>query len=867
MFMIRLSSHSGVNLHAQLKDDVMHDDGGRSAMRVRVRELCHRRHVATQSESMLKPVDLIGEPRRGAATRAEAGVVRSESRRGVSSDQLQIIFAATEKNGEEPLDKEKCTEPLLIKDGEKEKEVNDALGKVEAAEKAKTDRADARMPPWSVNESLAPHQHDIVVASVVEAGPPVAIGRQLNAKENYAIRSAVALGLRLAEPTRQTDGSASMPNVTTCEDNPAPKTVETYLKSTSAYFDKIAPKPREGVNVGIAGDNGRIAPDAAVRPCARRQLKPRYGSASRCMQRLLGPAFDVPASTPLPERSYLEQDFEAKFISFWPASEPAPTAAPNNAERDGTVTEGRTHRTGSTAASVSSSRKSVRFNESDHVVTAESTLLDKGSDAKEKNIGDSYAYIEHDAKPTYDDGVGYIPAAVSAPQRRSGDAAWRKQLSGRRRTSDLSIGTDTAQDEAAAHAREVTPASSSRSNNIVMVKSISSQKRRGGSASGKKVPEQGAASAAFGSQSNDIILGKSISRGQKLDVSRGADPSKEVAATSVSRRHSIDVIMGKSVSRDQRSDGDIVRGTMSPSVSVSSRRSSCTSPDIDPTCQDSAVLFRIPSSGSRRRSTDAIPLSSVSSRHTQDMDQTAAEYSKDVPAQPLSRRHSNTIAPARQASRRTSSVSSDIGSIPVEDARHFQSAVPWSCSPSVVLTNSASGSSRRSSHANCTQEKDNTHVRGTRSIYSSHSNDVIPAKSVSCRRTPHASLDGDTASKDGDEHFRSVSSAVRGRYIDAVPAKTPSDRRAASETPNVDLTPDENSNSSDSDSSSSCSSSDDEPEVERPPARALSGGVRSRVSHLGGSLLELAAISSDARLRATVSMPEVLKSGIHQTSQ
>ena len=886
------------------------DDGSGERGSERVHELGQRWHVTTQSDSMLKPACAAGELR---PPRSDAGVVRSELQRGAPANMLPLSAAlslnektvdelnnATDlgngsevhhqnhanelqetgseelqkkdsqgllKKGSEALQskgsgglKKKRSDKIKKKDSEavqenrskelqkkhseelqkkhseelqekhsvafpvKVEEKSDAAFEGEAGE-AKIAPAPPNIPSWSAPQMFTPQQVDIVVASVVrmEQFPPVTVSCQLDVKETQAIRSAATFGLSQGEPMQPGDSPALSPKVAPCKNNISLKTNDLVMIVAD---EKVAPKTEAGDNeitlhdsavtsyagdnevtshagdnevtshagdnwvTPPASDNGATSPEAAVRRCARRAPKPRYGSASRCMQRILGSAFDVCATTPLPERSYLEQDFEATFSSFWPTSVSRPSSPPHDIGQTEFTTTAVTT-TGSTVLSVSSSthsRKSVRFN----AATVESAGSIGDGEAAEGSLSDGEADVDKGLGPTADDGDVPVQAAVSPSGRQTGDITPQESVISRQ-TSGLIIDVNATQSDATAN----------------LQKMISPPK----------------------SQTNDILESASSKRRSKHRETGVADPAKQGAA-----------VLHNAASPSSSRSNDTTAGKTSSSVSTPGRRSSSVSPNTDPTSQEGP--FRAQTTGSRISPTELTPTKSLSpsdqrlSDSSQESRQTAKEVSPS-PTQPRS------TGPATETTRRGSSVSSQ-GSVAEEDTKRVRSGVKATRNRSkdVVLKKSASESSGRSSDADTTaQHRDNAHLRRNQSAHSSGSNGIAPTSSPSRNR-----------SRDIAPVKTSATTAV----------KTPSSRRASSQTANVDRKPDATGDRSDNDGSSSCSSDcEDGPEVGRHTTPAQSDEVRPLQGVPGGSLLELPTVPSDEKLRPAISMQEVIMTGLY----
>ena len=758
---------------------------------------------------------------------------RSEVLQKKRSEELQ------KKHSEELQKKHSVEFPVNV--GEK----SDAAFKGEAGE-AKIEPAPPNLPSWSAPHMFSP-QVDIVVASVVRMDqlPSVAVRCQLDVKETQAIRSAATFGLSQGEPMQPGAGTALSPKVAPCKNNISLKTHDLVMIVPD---EKVAPKSEAG-DIGITSqdygvtlhagdneitshagdnevtsnagdnevnshagdneltsragdnwvsppmsDNGATSPNADVRRCARRAPNPRYGSASRCMQRILGSAFDVCATTPLPERSYLEQDFEATFSSFWPTSVSGPSSPPDDiGQKEFTTTVVTTeHATGCTVMSASSSthsRKSVRFN----AATVESDGSIGDDEAAERSLSDGEADVDKGIGPTADDGDVPVQAAVSPSGRQTDDVTPQESMFNRQ-TSGLTICVNTTQNEATANPQNI----------------ISPPK----------------------SQSNDILESPSSKRRSKHREAGAADPTEQGSAF---MRHA-------ALPSNSRSNATTA-GKTSPSATTPGRRSSSVSPNIDPTSQAGVAPFRAQTTGSRISPTELPPTKSLSPSNqrlsdcSRELRQTAEEVSPSS-IQP------RPTGPATETTRRVSSVSSQ-GSIAEEGTKHVRSGVKATRNRSkdVVLKKSASESSGRSSDADTTAQNRDSHLRRNQSAHSSCSNGIAPTSSSSRNR-----------SRDATPVKTSATTAV----------KTPSSRRASSQTQNADRKPDATGDRSDNDGSSSCSSDcDDGPEVERHCTPAQSGTVRPLQGVPGGSLLELPAVPSDEKLRPAISMQEVIMTALY----
>ena len=618
---------------------------------------------------MLKHVDVNAEPRRGDKKRAEAVTVRSEPQRDEHIDRIPLVGAVgcNEKSGEEPCDdKKQCVKAKQT--NVKQNGTNDAL--VESRT-AKTERACADLLHGNENEYLMPQQVNFVVASVAQEHL-----RQSSAEERYPVRSRAVFGQSHGEPVRGTDRASTLSEHNTAADIKG-TTVTTTLPST--YVDNVAP------HVIPAGDNCGGVPDKAERPRSRRSLRPRYGSASRCMQRLVGSEFDAPARTPLPEKSYLEQDFEAKFISFWPTNVPVRREKPRAAEckeSDAVRTSSVNDNSATCFSNSSLNRKSVRFDAFQRGASAGGAGQ---CEVANKDVDDLHSYCDPGRELSSDDLADPSEPLACSARHRSGHGVRRQSTSGRR-TSDESSGIHKAQDEAiAAHFHENTSRPGSRARDI------------------KSIPDEGRVGNTL---QRDTVVShvKSAQRRSTLDVTHGDATTKHDAER-----------FQRVPSPFRSRSRDLVPGQKSRYVSEANPRSPSVSPDVVSERRERDTL-------SRRRSNIVTPAKSQSAPNRHQLGRSGRCF--------------NATSLATTPTRRASCTCSDIGPTQRDVTTDFWAGASGSRSlpKDVAQTTSMSASSRRTQNADSTSRKDAAHIHYTPSPHSHHS-DSLPVGRRACAKT------------------------------------------------------------------------------------------------------------------------------------
>ena len=540
--------------------------------------------------------------------------------------------------------------------------------------KAKTERAHAKLLHGNDNEYLVPQQVNFVVASVAQEHVV-----QPDSEVRCPVRSKV--GQSHGEPVRETHGVSSLLEHGTATDIKGKEVTKTL---SSTCVDNVA-------HVIPAGDNCGGVPDSkAERPRSGRSLRPRYGSASRCMQRLVGSEFDAPARTPLPDKSYLERDFEAKFVSFWPTSVPGRREKPRAAgcsESDGAR---RSHVNDTSAACVSNSslnRKSVRFDASHRGTSA-------------GGAGQHCVTNKDVGELSPDDLPDPPQSAVYAPRSRSGYGV-RRQYASDRRTSDESLVNelDKAQGQATAHLHDDTSTSVSHSRDNKTIKSM---------------PEQGR--VADTSKIDTVVLaGKPAPRRSTLDKTHGG-------ATTKHDPENVQRVSSQSRSRSR----DLVPGQKSRCVPETNQRSPFMSPDNVTERQETVTLSR-ETPVSHRRSKVVTPAKSHSEPNRHQIGSSGCCFNAPTLTMPPTRRASCTC--------------SDIGPTRRDGGKQFwaSASAPRTCgvSKEVAQNTSNSSSIRRSQNSDSTSRKDAAHIHYTPSPHSRHS-DTLPVGRRACAKTGNA---------------------------------------------------------------------------------------------------------------------------------